>query len=188
MEILIAGLVVFLGIHLVPAVPGLRNALFRSLGEKKYKALFSLVSLIGLVLIVVGYGHAPSEPKLFDPFPGAVRIAPLAVTVSFVLFAAANMRTYIRRAVRHPQLIGLGIWSAVHLLANGELRATVLFGAFLAYAVVDLISAVARHATKTFTPVLRQDVMAVVGGVVLALLVMSFHRQLFGVLAVPWGR
>ncbi len=188
MEILVAGLVVFLGIHLVPAVPGLRNALFRSLGEKKYKGLFSLVSAIGLVLIVAGYGRAPGEPRLFDPFPVAIRIAPFAIMVSFVLFAAANMRTYIRRAVRHPQLIGLGIWSAVHLLANGELRATVLFGAFLAYAVVDLASAIARHATKNFTPVARQDVMAIVGGVVLALIVMTFHRALFGVLAVPWGR
>lgn len=188
MEILVAGLVVFLGIHLVPAMPGLRNALFRSLGEKKYKGLFSLVSAIGLVLIVVGYGRAPGEPRLFDPFPAAIRIAPFAIMVSFVLFAAANMRTYIRRAVRHPQLIGLGIWSAVHLLANGELRSTVLFGAFLAYAVVDLVSAIARHATKNFTPVARQDVMAIVGGVVLALIVMTFHRPLFGVLAVPWGR
>lgn len=188
MEILIAGLVLFLGIHLLPAVPGLRNALFKSLGEKKYKGLFSLLSAIGLVLIVVGYGRAPGEPKLFDPFPAAIRIAPLAMIVSFILLAAANMRTHIRSAIRHPMLIGVGIWSAVHLLANGELKATVLFGAFLAYAVVDLISAIARHATKAFTPVVRQDVIAVVSGVVLALIVMAFHRQLFGVLAVPWGR
>ncbi|HJV75688.1 MAG TPA: NnrU family protein, partial [Noviherbaspirillum sp.] len=107
--------------------------------------------------------------------------------ISFMLLAAANMKTHIRRTLRHPMLIGVGIWATVHLLANGEARATVLFGAFLAYVIVDLISAVQRNATKQFTPVLRQDVMAIVGGIVVALVVMAFHRPLFGVAAVPWG-
>ena len=85
-------------------------------------------------------------------------------------------------------LIGVGLWAAAHLLANGEAKATLLFGAFLAYVVIDLLSAVHRHATKSFTPAARQDAMAVGAGIVLALLVMAFHRHLFGVMAVHWGR
>lgn len=107
--------------------------------------------------------------------------------VSFILLAAANMKTHIRRKLRHPMLIGVGIWATVHLLANGEARATWLFGAFLAYVVIDLISATQRNAVKELTPVMRQDVIAVVSGLVLALLVMTFHRYLFGVPAVPWS-
>ncbi len=187
MEILVLGLVLFLGIHLLPVLTGLRNTLHARLGEKGYKGLFSLVSALGLVLIVVGYARAPAEPRLFAPLPAAIMIAPLAMIVSFVLLASANMRTHIRRTLKHPMLIGVGIWALVHLLANGEARAALLFGAFLAYVVIDLISAVQRKAVKNFTPVARQDVMAVASGIVLALLVMAVHRYLFGVAAVPWS-
>lgn len=186
--ILILGLVLFLGIHLLPALTGVRARLLGALGEKRYKGLFSLVSALGLALIVLGYARAPSAPRLFDPYPAAVRIAPLAMAISFVLLAAANMKTHLRHTLRHPMLIGVGIWAAVHLLANGETRATLLFGAFLAYVAVDLGSAIQRKATKPFVPALRQDAMAAAAGVVLALLVMEFHRPLFGVLAVPWGK
>lgn len=187
MAILILGLLLFLGIHLLPTLTGLRSRLHDRLGEKRYKGLFSLASALGLVLIVIGYGRAPAEPRLFAPFIGAIHIAPLAMAVSFVLLAAANMRTHIRRKLRHPMLIGVLIWSLVHLLANGELRATLLFGAFLAWAAIDLASATARGAVKSFQPSVGQDIGAVVGGIGLAALVMTYHRQIFGVVAVPWG-
>ena len=61
-------------------------------------------------------------------------IAPFAMTLAFILFAAANMRGHLRHALKHPMLLGLLIFSGVHLLANGDLRGTVLFGALLAYA------------------------------------------------------
>lgn len=188
MGILILGLTLFLGIHLLPVMAGLRTRLFSAMGEKRYKGVFSVISAAGLVLIVIGYARAPSAPRLFDPFSFAVKIAPLTMIVSFVLLAAANMRTHIRSTLQHPMLLGVGLWAAVHLLANGEVRATLLFGAFLAYVVVDFLSAVQRGATKKFAPVLRQDLMALAAGTGLALIVMAFHRPLFGVMAVPWGR
>jgi uncharacterized membrane protein len=188
MEILIFGLALFLGIHLVPVLTPLRQRLFTGLGEQRYKILFSLVSAAGLVLIVIGYARAPALPQVFAPSAGAARLAPLAMALSFVLLAAANMRTHIRRALRHPMLIGVVIWSLVHLLANGSWRATWLFGAFLAWAAVDLVSSIARRAEKPVQPLLRHDLIAIVAGVLLAALVMTFHRQLFGVAVVPWGR
>ena len=187
MIILVLGLVLFLGIHLLPTLPRMRNRLFASLGEKPYKGMFSLISALGLVLIVIGYARAPGDARLFDPVAGAITIAPLAVTISFILLAAANMKTYLRRALRHPMLIGIGIWAAVHLLATGQTKSTLLFGAFLAYALIDIVSATARHAVKPFQPVARQDAIAVAAGILLALLVMSVHRLLFGVKAVAWG-
>lgn len=187
MAILILGLILFLGIHLVPVVPALRKRLYNTLGEKTYKGMFSLISALGLVLIVAGYVRAPSGPRLFAPFIGAIHAAPLVMAVSFVLLAAANMKTHIRRTLQHPMLIGVGLWALVHLLANGHAKATVLFGAFLAYAIIDLISAVQRHAVKTFTPVKKHDFIALGSGLALALLVMTFHRLIFGVKVVPWG-
>lgn len=187
MIIFVLGLVLFLGIHLVPVLPATRSHMRESFGEKRYKGMFSIISALGLALIVIGYSRTPAGPRLFDPFPGAIAIAPIALIISFVLLAAANMRTHLRHAVSHPMLIGVGIWAMVHLLANGHAKATLLFGAFLAYAVIDLISATARHAVKPFEPNAKQDAIAFVVGIVLATLVMTFHRQLFGVATVSWG-
>ncbi len=187
MTLLIAGLALFFGIHLVPTVPALRARWVARAGEDGYKRAFSLVAALGLVLIVVGYVIAPRGSQLFLPSPTARAIAPLAMMASFVLLAASHMKAHIRARLRHPMLIGIIIWSTVHLLANGDTKGTLLFGAFLCYSVVDLASALGRGATKTFVPTPRHDLMAVVGGVVLAAVVMLLHRVLFGVPVVPWS-
>jgi uncharacterized membrane protein len=187
MTLLVVGLALFLGIHLLPVVTPLRDALGARLGANGYKGAFSLVSIAGLVLIVLGYRAAGGGERLFAPLPAAIAIAPYAVTVSFILLAAANMRTHIRKTLQHPMLLGVLIWAAVHLFANGDTRGTVLFGAFVAWALIDLASAISRHAVKSFEPVVRQDVIAIVAGVVLALVVMTFHRILFGVAPVSFS-
>jgi uncharacterized membrane protein len=187
MSVLIAGLVFFLGIHLLPTATTLRGRLYSRLGEKRYKGVFALASFAGLALIVIGYRMAHDTTPWFAPVAAARAIAPYAMVLSFILFAAANMRTHIRQAVKHPMLLGLILWSGVHLLANGDARGTVLFGAFLAYGVIDLASALSRGATKSFAPAAKQDVIAVVAGTVIALLVMTFHRSLFGSVVVSFG-
>ena len=187
MTILVAGLVLFLGIHLVPALPPARTALAAKWDENRYKGAFSLISALGLVLIVAGYALSGDRARVFAPVPAARALAPYAMVVSFILFAAANMQGHLRRVIRHPMLAGLLIWSLVHLLANGDRTGTVLFGAFAAYAIVDLGSAIARGAVKPFEPKARHDVIAVLGGMLVALAVMTFHRVLFGVPVVPFG-
>jgi uncharacterized membrane protein len=187
MTTLILGLVLFLGIHLVPAIPPWRAGVVAAWGEQRYKGVFSLVSLAGLALIVAGYYFGERGPQLFAPVAAARAIAPEAMAVSFILLAAANMRGHLRRVLMHPMLIGVLLWSGVHLLANGDLRGTILFGGFFAYALADLISAIARGAVKSFEPSARYDAMAVVGGIALALIVMTVHRWLFGVRVVSFG-
>lgn len=187
MTTLVVGLALFLGVHLVPSAPPLRLALIAQLGERRYKGAFALAALLGLALIIAGYAASGAQERLFAPTPWARAIAPYAMIPAFVLFAAANMRTHIRRSVHHPMLLGLLIWALVHLFANGEAKGTLLFGAFAAYGVFDLISATERGTTKSFAPEMKHDVIALVAGTVLALIVMASHRVLFGVAAVPFG-
>lgn len=187
MTLFIVGLALFFGIHLVPTLPALRARWAGAVGEERYKRTFSLVAAAGLVLTVVGYAIAPPGAPLFTPSPTAKSAAPLAMVVSFVLLASANMRTHIRARLRHPMLLGIIIWSTVHLLANGDAKGALLFGAFLCYAVIDLASALGRGAVKPVVPTARHDLMAVVGGVLAAVVVMWLHRMLFGVPAVPWS-
>ena len=180
MVMLICGLVLFLGVHLVPTSTALRARLVLRLGDGPYRGLFSLVSAVGLALIVAGWWTRPERVQLFAPLASARAAAPLVVTIAFVLFAAANMRTHIRAAIRHPMLIGLLLWSGVHLLANGDLAGTVLFGSFFGYSILDLVSAARRHAVKPFVPSWTHDAIAVIASVALAVLVMHFHPQIFG--------
>jgi uncharacterized membrane protein len=187
MTLLAVGLVIFIGIHLLPVFPAWRMALVARKGEGPYKGMFSLVSFAGLALIIAGYAMADRGAQLFPPRPFAIAIAPYTMPIAFILFAAGNMPGYIRQSLKHPMLIGLLIWSTVHLLANGDVRGTVLFGAFLAYAIVDLLSAIQRGAAKKTEPRVRADVIAVIAGIVIALLLMTFHRVLFGVRVVPFG-
>ena len=187
MIVLAAGLVLFLGIHLVPVLQPLRARLRGALGEGRYKLGFTVASAVGLALIIAGWWMAGPGSPLFAPSPLAQRAAPYAMVLAFILLASSHSPSHIRATVKHPMLIGIVIWSLVHLFANGDTRGTLLFGAFLAYAIVDLMSAVARGATATFVPRARADVISIVGGTAVALLVMWLHRVIFGHAVVPFS-
>jgi len=181
MFLMIAGLVLFLGAHLVPIARGTRRMLVARAGEQRYKGLFSIVSGVGLVLIIAGYWLGDRGPQVFAPVLAARRVAPLVVTITFILFAASHMRGHIRRVLRHPMTIGVVLWSGVHLLANGDLRGTVLFGSFFAWSLLDLAASYARRPIEPYAPAVRFDLMAVLGGVLVAGVVMFLHPYLFGV-------
>jgi uncharacterized membrane protein len=187
MTLLVAGLVLFLGTHLVPTVPVLRAALVTRLSPRGYRAAFALVSALGLALVIAGYWHADRGPQLFAPSALARELAPTAVTLAFILFATSHAPSHLRATLRHPQLLGVLVWAIVHLLANGDARGTLLFGAVGAWAIVDLASVLHRGRAATFVPRRRADIITIVAGIVVALLVMTFHRPLFGAQVVPWG-
>lgn len=179
MTVMIAGLVLFLGIHLVPTVPALRARLAAAMGTNAYRGVFSLVSASGLVLIVVGYRMAPEGAQLFAPLAPARAAAPILVALAFVLLASANMRTHIRALVSHPMLIGVILWAGVHLLANGDMTGTVLFASVLVWALIDLVSAIRRGAAKAFVPTWTHDAIALSAGLALAGLTLRYHGVIF---------
>ena len=182
MSLLVAGLVLFVAVHLIPSAVPLRAALIARLGPGPYRGLFSLIAAAGLVLIVWGFARAPFEP-LYAPPAWGRQVAMFAVPVALVLFAAANMPTHIRAVLRHPMLLGLLLWAIAHLASNGDLRSVVLFGGFAGFAVLDLVSAVARDQRPSTdkAPRLAMDVVAIVAGLVAAGLLAVFHAALFGV-------
>ena len=185
--ILIAGLALFLGVHLVPAVPGARRGLVARWGEPRYKAIFSLVAAAGLVTLVAGYALGTPGPRLFASPPAARAGAPWLVVAAFILLAASHLRGHMRQRLQHPMVIGVILWAGVHLLANGDLRGTLLFASFLVWAVLDLVASLRRGPAPAFQPTWRHDAMAIVGGAVLALGVMTIHRTLFGVAAASFS-
>lgn len=187
MGLLIAGLAVFLGVHLVPMAQPARGRLVTAWGEQRYKLAYSVLAIVGIVLIVLGWRVAGPGPQLFAPSPTAIRLAPYAMIVVFILLASSHSPSHIRATVRHPMLIAVILWAIVHLFASGDARGTLLFGALLAYALVDLASVIQRRAVAVFEPRTRADIIAVVAGTIVALLVMTFHRVLFGPAVVPFS-
>ena len=190
MSILIFGLIVFFGIHSLPMVPDLRTRLRDALGDNGYWALVAAVSLVGLVLIVWGYGIARQSP-LFVWYPPlwTYHVAALLVLIAFILVAAAYIPGRIREKVRHPMLAGVKIWAFAHLISNGTAADIVMFGTILAWAVVDRISVKKREAvglvTVTGGPVRNDAVAIVVGLVAYVVFALWLHEWLIGVPPTP---
>ena len=66
MAYLILGLVMFFSIHVVPMAPALREWSRALLSVRVYLLVFSLVSALALILIVIGYGQVRWQVRL-DP-------------------------------------------------------------------------------------------------------------------------
>jgi uncharacterized membrane protein len=185
--VMILGLVLFLGVHMLSTQREWRARLIGSLGEGGYKGGYALVSLVGLVLIVWGFAHyrATGWIEVWSP-PKALKHLNVALMLpAVILVVAAYIRGRIYTAVKHPMLAGVKLWAFGHLLANGDLGGIILFGSFLAWAVFDRISLKRRKdAGGPPIPVggISNDLIAVAVGIVAYLaLAFAFHPVVIGV-------
>jgi uncharacterized membrane protein len=135
---LVAGLVLFLGVHSTRMLAdGWRSRAIERLGAKPWKAVYTLASIAGLALVVWGYGVARQQPvQLWNPPAGLRHLAALLTWLAFVLLAAAEVPgNQIKARLHHPMLLGTKVWALAHLLANGTLAGAILFGSFLLWSV-----------------------------------------------------
>ncbi len=139
MEMLIAGLVIFLGVHSLRVfAEGWRDRMRERLGTGAWKGLYSAVSLLGLALVAWGFDLAREQPVLlWSPPVGLRHAASLLTLLAFLLLAAAYVPGNHLKARRgHPMVLGVKAWALAHLLATGMLAHLLLFGSFLVWAVV----------------------------------------------------
>ncbi|MGH6734935.1 MAG: NnrU family protein [Methyloceanibacter sp.] len=189
MTLLVLGIVVFLGIHLLPTFPHVREGLVRRLGIAGYRAVFSVLSLAGFALLVWGFASAPVI-QVWSPPAWTRWVAIVLMLPAFILLVAAYVPGRIKAAVKHPFLVSIKTWALAHLIANGDLASIILFGSFLAYAVYDRIAIKGRQPTALVeTPgsgPSRNDVIAVVLGVVLYVVFLVWlHPLLIGRAVLP---
>jgi uncharacterized membrane protein len=186
---LIAGLVLFLGMHSasIVALP-LRDRL-AARSEIGWKAVYGLVSLAGLILIVRGYGEARLDSVvLYAPPVWLKHVAALLLLPVFILFLAPYLPGKIKKAAKHPQLVAVKLWALAHLLVNGTVADVVLFGSFLAWAVVDRISLKRRPVRDVpgAPESAVNDVILVIVGLLLYVATVGWlHKLAFGV--APFG-
>jgi uncharacterized membrane protein len=189
MTLLIIGIIVFLGFHLLPTATGLREQLVGRLGENGYRGLFSLLSLASLALLVYGFAKAPVA-QVWSPPDWTRWVAIVLMLPAFIFLVAAYFPGRIKSALKHPFLVAVKTWALAHLIANGDLASIVLFGSFLAYAVYDRITLKGRQPTSLIEvkgPAKPQnDIIAVVLGTALYVVFMVWlHPLLIGVPVVP---
>jgi uncharacterized membrane protein len=187
LAILILGLVLFIGTHLVTTQRATRAALIARVGEGSYKGLYSAASIIGVVLIGWGFGiyRATGWIDVWYP-PGWTRhLAALLVLIASICVVAAYSPGRIKVTLKHPMLVGVKLWAFAHLMSNGDLGSIILFGALLGWAVFDRISL--KRRTDPGAPPIpvggpRQDVIAVVvGTLIYVALGLLFHPYVIGV-------
>lgn len=188
MALLLLGLALFLGAHSLRIVAdGWRATRIGKIGPKPWKGVVSVVSIIGFVLIIWGYGIARQTPVvLYTPPVWARHVAALLVLPAFILLVAAYVPgTRIKRAIGHPMVAGVKLWAFAHLLANGTLADVILFGAFLAWSVASFLAARRRDRAAGVVypagPIVRDVTAVVVGALAWVVFAFWLHGWLIGV-------
>ncbi len=187
MTILIVGLVIFFGIHVLTATP-LRSVMVGAIGEKPYKGMFSLLSFVGLGLMIWGFGMSRYGPDsaiiVFNPPSWSHFVTLVLVAIALVLIGASHGKGYMRKWVKHPMSLGVGLWALGHLFSNGNMNEVLLFGSFVAYAIFDVLLCTIKGKAKTFEPEFKSDMKAIVIGGALFAAILFFHYNIFGVSVV----
>jgi uncharacterized membrane protein len=188
MTLLILGLVLFLGVHSSRVfAEGARQRFIAERGLNTWKGVYALVSLLGFVLLVWGYGQARLEPVVLWSSPLWVRhLASLLTLVSFVFLAAAYVPgNAIKARLQHPMVLGVKVWALAHLVSNNTLADLLLFGGFLVWSVLSYRAARARDRAAGVaagpTQASRTVLAVVIGLAAWAVFAFWAHRVLIGV-------
>jgi uncharacterized membrane protein len=182
----IIGLVIFLGAHVFVTRRGERAALIARLGAWPYRGLFSLVSIVGLGLLVYGFAQyrASGLIPVWNPPLWTRHIVIALMWPASILIAAAYIPGNIKKAVKHPLLVAVKTWAFAHLCANGDLGGIILFGSVLAWAVYDRISLKYRSDPSGLQIPYggtKNDIIAIIVGTIIYLaLGLVFHPVVVG--------
>ena len=185
--VMIVGLVLFFGVHTLTTQRALRARAIGSMGEGGYKIGYSLVSAVGLALIIWGFANyrATGWIDVWNPPTAFKHITVALMLPAVIMVVASYIRGRIYTTLKHPMLTGIKLWAASHLLANGDLGSIILFGSFLAWAVYDRISL--KHRSDAGAPPIPvggpgNDLIAIAVGLVAYLaLAFAFHPVVIGV-------
>jgi uncharacterized membrane protein len=184
--VLVIGLIVLLGAHVFVTFRDARERMIGQIGHNGYRALFSIVSIVGLALIVWGFAEYRAHEwlQIWSPPAFMRHITVLLMLFASIFMVAAFVPSHIKVRLKHPMLASVKTWALAHLLSNGDLGAILLFGSFLAWGVYARIAAKKRGdvGTKTAPSGWTNDAIVIVVGIIVYLaLGFAFHPYVIGV-------
>ena len=186
MTLIRIGIVLFLVPHFYSMLmPATRDRLKAQFGENAFKGIYALASFLGLGLIVWGYHAAwaagEGTANYYDPPAWGRHVTMLFVLMAFILVGASHGKGHLRKILRNPMSLGVSLWAAGHLLANGRLIDVTIFGAFLVLGLLDIVLCTLRGKALDYVPSSRSDVIAVAAGMVLyVIFLFGFHPYVLG--------
>jgi hypothetical protein len=156
------------------------------IGEVKWKGLYTIISLFGFIIMVIGYGQARQDTVvLWQPNVVLIYVALVLNLVAFIFLAGSSpSNNAIRLKLKHPMILGVKVWALAHLISNGTLVNLILFGAFLIWAVLDFRSARKRpiHMPEQAAINTKATVITILTGVILwVAFIFGLHQYLIGV-------
>ena len=182
---LLAGLVLFLGMHSISIfATGWRDSIAAK-NAIAWKLVYGLISIVGIIVMAQGYSELRATPTVLYVTPVWMRhVAAVLLAPVFILVVASLFPGRISAATKNPLLVATKLWALAHLLVNGTLADVILFGSFLVWAVADRIS-LKRRAPRPYPaapPSDANDIIAIVAGLaVYGIMVVWAHNALFGV-------
>lgn len=185
---LVLGLIIFLGSHSVRIFANeWRQQTIARIGANAWKGAYSVISIVGFVLIVIGFGVASQGSSwLWYPPVWTRHLAALLILFAFIFLAAAKLpMSKLKSKVGHPMVIGVKIWAFAHLLSNGTVADFVLFGSFLVWSIV--LYARSRRLDRANGVVysggaIKNDLLAIVIGLLAyGLFAAVLHKWLIGI-------
>jgi len=187
MALFLVGLIIFLASHSCRIfAESWRNRMIDRIGEVKWKGSYTIVSLLGFIIMVIGYGQARQETMvLWQPNTFLIYIALVLNLVAFIFLAGSSpSNNAIRLKLKHPMILGVKVWALAHLISNGTLVDLILFGAFLSWAVLDFRSARKRPILMPEKAVVstKATLITIASGVILwVVFIFGLHQYLIGV-------
>ena len=188
MWLLLPGLIIFFSVHMVRIVADdWRSSFIENKGMLAWRGIYSVVSLVGLGLMIYGFGLSRADPVFLWNPPFWTRMAAIILTLfAFILFAAANIPyNHIKAKLGHPMFAGTKIWALAHLIANGRLGDVFLFGCFLVWAIVGFSAARRRDRLAGIDygkgTMMGTTLVCIAGTVIYALFAFVLHPLLIGV-------
>ena len=193
MAVLIVGIILFLGVHLLRVVaPGFRQSMIDRMGPSAWRGVYSVVSLVTLAILIYGFSIARYETTvLYTPPAGMVHLTVTLMLLALICLVASLLPAgHIATKTKHPMVLSVKIWALAHLLANGDSAGVLLFACFLAWGVILRISLKRRQRAGEIVlrPFVsgRYDIYAVVIGVVVwGLFIWKLHEWLIGIALLP---
>ena len=189
MTLLVAAIVIFFGIHLVPTMTELRDRLIGRLGRTGYRVLFALLSTASLAFLIFAFAKAPLV-TVWSPPDWTHWVAIVLMLPAFIFLVAAFVPGKIKARLKFPFLVAIKTWALAHLIANGDLASMILFASFLAYAVYDRITLKHRESTSLISvpatgPPFNDFVVLVLGTVLYVVVLFWLHKLVIGVSPFP---
>jgi len=187
MALFLVGLIIFLASHSCRIfAESWRNRMIDRIGEVKWKGSYTIISLLGFIIMVIGYGQARQETVvLWQPNTFLIYIALVLNLVAFIFLAGSSpSNNAIRLKLKHPMILGVKVWALAHLISNGTLVDLILFGAFLSWAVLDFRSARKRPILMPEKAVVstKATLITIASGVILwVVFIFGLHQYLIGV-------